>query len=556
MTPVFISIVCHNRLDLTRKCVKSVLLHSPEGCHLIITDNASSDGTSEYLATLPDHRCTILTNQHNLGFIAPHNMAYSMAKQRGADYFVVLNNDTVVDHNWLNNLLEPFQDPTMSITGAKGGCCTLGPNGVGYIGPKVDYIEGSCLCVRTSLVETLFSDDFIFAYFEDSDLSLRMIEAGYKIMLTKAQIRHERNQTASMVKEDVAGFKIRNQLVFMKKWSHLLSPQAPIIKGAPPKKEPPKNILVKRAGAIGDVILATPILRALKKKYPDHSIYVETKCIQALAGNEHITDYVLPTHPAREYSMMFDLNLAYENDPCRHIIDAYAAKCGLTLPTSEWSLDLYRPGRMRIPCDRYAVVNPGPTDWPGRNYPSDRFNEICKRLKQEGLETFVVGGIRKHDMKEATADLRGTTSFDDLCDVIGGASLFVGIDSMPMHVAQAFDVPLVAVFGCINPSYRLLPKEHFLGVTLPLNQCGCLGCHHLMKSPRTYSTCLRERVVCMEDLSADYLWSYIEKMTKFYTHGKRNQVQNSPSVPVGVRKGNQSHFPIPGFWDDNGHRMR
>src|ERR1019366_9941212 len=116
-----------------------------------------------------------------------------MAKEMGARYAVLLNNDTQVVPNWLEMLAAPLDaDPLGALSGPSDTCRSLHPNMDGYPGAKLEYIEGSCLCAKISIVSTqgpLFSDYLDFIYGDDSDLSLRMREAGYHIYQAPFKIK-------------------------------------------------------------------------------------------------------------------------------------------------------------------------------------------------------------------------------------------------------------------------------------------------------------------------------------------------------------------------------
>jgi ADP-heptose:LPS heptosyltransferase len=89
--------------------------------------------------------------------------------------------------------------------------------------------------------------------------------------------------------------------------------------------------------------------------------------------------------------------------------------------------------------------------------------------------------------------------FTHLVGLMERAALFVGLDSMPFHVAQACGVPSVAIFGCVDPALRIIPGSSAIGVTA--EQVGCLGCHHWLPSPRVVTNaCVRGKDYCMDKL--------------------------------------------------------
>lgn len=94
----------HNRVDLTQAMVRSLLDTLPEGLawELVLVDDASTDGTAAWLASLRDPRIRTLRNAENAGFAASNNRA---AEAAGGAVFVLLNSDLVLLPGWLPPLL-------------------------------------------------------------------------------------------------------------------------------------------------------------------------------------------------------------------------------------------------------------------------------------------------------------------------------------------------------------------------------------------------------------------------------------------------------------------
>jgi len=522
-----ISIAVHNNLELTRKCLESVFVCSEgQDYVLVVTDNASSDGTREYLELIEKDRSNLIVvkNDRNMGFGVPHNEALALVMGRGYDqkpqYFVVLNNDLEVCGRWLRDMSAALEsDPLNAICGIKGTCCGIDKNGIGRPSETPEYVEASCLMIRTDLLEQhdLFSGDYIFAYYEDSDLSLRMRQAGYKLVFVPLPIYHQGAATSKIVADvDLHGFYLRNQKVFLEKWKGYLARRG---FGA-------KTILVVRDVALGDVILTTPVIRALRLKYPTADISMVTRFPEVYKRNPHLT--YCGTKILRQlskYDLFFDLNLAYEKRPIAHIVEAYADVCGvydLVDVPGGFVPDLY-PGEEDVAyadgllgADPWIAIHPGPTLWPGRNWGAEKFDETAKRLKERGWKIALVGGKDAHQA-ENDLDLRGKTSFHQLVAVLGKARAFVGIDSAPMHMALAGRTPTFGIFGCIDPAYRLPTRSEYdgiaVGITAPLEEAGCLGCHHYLPAPRVASECFRERTKvprCMEKLKPESVVDTVE----------------------------------------------
>jgi ADP-heptose:LPS heptosyltransferase/GT2 family glycosyltransferase len=519
-----ISIAVHNNLELTKKCLRSVFACSYGRDYLlIVTDNASTDGTRGYLEDFERDQPNVIVvkNEENLGFGVPHNHALALALARLSPptsfRFVVLNNDLEVCGRWLEDMADALEkDPKNAICGIAGTCCGIDKSGIGRPSKTPEYVEASCLMIRADLAQKhgLFSPDFQFAYYEDSDLSLRMRQLGYRITFVPLPIKHQGAATAKIVADvDLKGFYLRNQKMFLSKWKDYLECRG----------FGTKSIMVVRDGALGDVILTTPVVRALREKYPNAEISVVTGFSDVYKRNPNV-QYVgrKMLKQSNRYNLFFDLNMAYENDPGVHIVEAYAKVCGVRdavrschdaiLPdVYPDATDLEWAG-LALDGGPWAAIHPGPTAWPGRNWAHERFLEVAGLLMERGVRIVLVGGPDAYHLP-CDLDLRGKTSFHQLAALMTKATLFVGIDSAPMHLAMAARKPVVAVFGMIDPLHRLSGDVLCIGVTAPKNEVGCLGCHHYLPAPRVVSECFREpskTPLCMEKLRVEDVMRAIE----------------------------------------------
>jgi GT2 family glycosyltransferase len=106
---VSILIPVFNQLALTRNCLKAIQDNSPhDSIEVIVIDNGSTDGTSEFLARWRGpFPLQVICNHENRGFARANNQGAQIAR---GDYLVLLNNDTVPQPNWLPPLLEIFRD--------------------------------------------------------------------------------------------------------------------------------------------------------------------------------------------------------------------------------------------------------------------------------------------------------------------------------------------------------------------------------------------------------------------------------------------------------------
>ena len=103
---IAIVVITHNRLHLLRRCVEDVLHRTSEKTkEIIIWDNASADGTREYLDALDEPRLHAVHHPENIGMNA-YAQAFSLTSQ---DYLVELDDDVVeAPPRWDETLLDAF----------------------------------------------------------------------------------------------------------------------------------------------------------------------------------------------------------------------------------------------------------------------------------------------------------------------------------------------------------------------------------------------------------------------------------------------------------------
>jgi GT2 family glycosyltransferase len=486
-----ILLVVHGHLPLTRACLESIYRYSKASeFELLVLDNASPDGTLAYLKAEAARRgnVRVFANGKNDGFMSPMNF---LAREAQGDYIVVMNNDLTVCAGWLRAMREPFDhDPALGQVGLAQNCGEIGPLGEGLpVRKKREYIEASCMMIPRWIVRQfgLFDDNYYrFGYYEDSDLSLRLRERGFGIATVGLPIVHRRASTMGKLTLDIEGYRLRNAELFRQRWADYLK-----------RRTFEKSVLFRRSGAVGDVIMATPVLRAYKENFPHARIDFATWSPLVLEGNpyvERVVDLRSQTAEPSGYREFFDLDLAYERRPTVPAHRAYAEAVGVELNGHRAALYAAKQnGR----ADDLIVFHVDRIEgWPGRNAPVAAFRQAAVRLARDGYRIVEVG---KGPNLAGVAEYRKTT-FPELCALISSAAAFVGQDSAPFHVAQAYGVPAAAAFGAILPELRDHSGKVF---PIQVDSLNCLGCHHYQRAPRTAQTCLRKRPLCMDLISAE-----------------------------------------------------
>lgn len=197
---VFIVMLNYNGRDVIKKCLTSIFKIDYPNFEVIVVDNNSTDGSFE-IAKGTFSKAIFIKNEENLGFSAGNNIGIKFAIERMAEYVLVLNNDTEVEKDFLEKLVEEGEkDPKTGI---------LSPiifNGktkeIWFSGGKIKwlkmktqhekdtkekdvyktgYITGCAMLIKSNVFKKigLFDEDF-FLYYEDADFCLRAKKARIK----------------------------------------------------------------------------------------------------------------------------------------------------------------------------------------------------------------------------------------------------------------------------------------------------------------------------------------------------------------------------------------
>ncbi len=312
-----------------------------------------------------------------------------------------------------------------------------------------------------------------------------------------------------------------------------------------------KRIAVIRLGAMGDIVLATAAVAALARRFPGAAIdFICKRDFAGLLEHDPRLARVIPfdhrgRHRGLRGLLLFLHGLSRERYDC--VVDLQAngrsraiARCLRAGRRLEWpKLGLRRrmmicgvgreaggepvierylralaplgtaaahprlhaaPDRtVTLPRRPFIAIAPG-AHWPTKRWPAERFSELIARIGNAKWDIVLVGGEDDRETCDLIAagsafpvhDLSGRLSLAQLAGALSQAALLVCNDTGVMHVAEAVNTPVIALFGPTVRQFGFAPWRRESAVierSLPCRPCSL---HGSKRCPRGHFRCLRD----------------------------------------------------------------
>ncbi|MFH0819671.1 MAG: glycosyltransferase family 2 protein [bacterium] len=245
-----VAIILINYKDYAQKflpdCIQSLRAQSypRDNFKIFIVDNETSLATENFLrGTAPE--AELILNKANDGFAKGNNDGFRRAINQGFDYLVALNMDTIIDRQWLAELVKVAQsDDKFGVVQSRimlwqknestGQVETDKINSLGndlhFLGfgycrgykkiwenqirkvVEITYASGAAVLIKSDVLKKIgmFSEEF-FMYHEDTDLSWRARLAGYKVILAPDSVVWHKYEFSRSVRQFY--FMERNRLI-------------------------------------------------------------------------------------------------------------------------------------------------------------------------------------------------------------------------------------------------------------------------------------------------------------------------------------------------------
>jgi GT2 family glycosyltransferase len=235
-------ILNYNRAGDTIDCTQSLKRCSYAPLKIVILDNGSTDDSGDKLRrSLPG--VDVRISKENLGFAGGNNLVLRSVLQGTAEYVLLLNNDTLVEPDFLTPLVDALaRNPKAA---AAGGtiCCYPEKGRLWYAGgrfipwrassfsdlagaeyrnlPSLDernvtFITGCMILMRTEALKRagLFDERF-FMYAEDAELSVRLNSLSYELLyVPESRIYHKGGERDGS--PFALYYSVRNRLLFIR----------------------------------------------------------------------------------------------------------------------------------------------------------------------------------------------------------------------------------------------------------------------------------------------------------------------------------------------------
>jgi heptosyltransferase-2 len=302
-------------------------------------------------------------------------------------------------------------------------------------------------------------------------------------------------------------------------------------------------ILVRReTSGLGDLLMTTPALNALKTKYPDKEIHVacQKNTWPVLQNNPNV-DQILDVSESfnyKRYFMVVDISspcARYESTRVaagktvqksrveifaeamgvRNLITSLRPTYNVTKEEAKWAKDFLKqtanPGQLKI-----AVGVSSAELY--RNWPKEKYQDLFNMIKDR-FELIVLDHSRQHAytgiVDACGFPLRKAAAILSQCDGL------ITVDTSLLHFAGALDIPTVAIFGPIDYKPRC---KGYNNITVIKSEMDCIPCWRNAEMPCKQKGMIKCYSECIEKISAKQIAQVVR--TKFLTEGQDDKARD------------------------------
>lgn len=248
-----------------------------------------------------------------------------------------------------------------------------------------------------------------------------------------------------------------------------------------------ETVVVKRTGALGDIVAMEPLLEYYHNK--GCKVVIDTPLHLAMIYSQHrfqvfhisqLTDNRVPC-------TLIDLDGSYEQNPKQLHLKSYYETAGIEdgeikNPQLHFPID----DSTRLFNHKYVVLHVDQRDQPGRNIYGVDWGYIVGVLKGGGFIVIQVG-MSEHETIPGAIEMR-TVTLNMLLYLVAGAELFIGIDSGISNIAVGKNIPSIVFAGAVNPEY-IYPDLSNVTIVSHGTVCDTPRCWHEVVGGTTGKDC-------------------------------------------------------------------
>lgn len=244
---ISIILVNYNGFTDTIECIKSIKRSNYDNYSIIVVDNASTTKPDNEQMEFLNNNCDFVSLKENIGFAGGNNVGIKFAEKYNSDYYLLLNNDTIVESNFLIPLIEQCENnPKIGIATGKilyydqpnllwfGGSyydnklCECRIDGIGKAEKKchneckfIPFATGCMFLISAqALKDAGYMAEDYFLYYEDADYCERIKNLNYKIKyIPQSVIYHKESRSTNKGSSLYSYYVLRNYLIFIRKYA-------------------------------------------------------------------------------------------------------------------------------------------------------------------------------------------------------------------------------------------------------------------------------------------------------------------------------------------------
>lgn len=236
-------------------------------------------------------------------------------------------------------------------------------------------------------------------------------------------------------------------------------------------------VVIRRTAAMGDVVRVEPVLRYFHNK--GYRVVLETlpQFKQLFFQHDFKIEFSDEVDLSRVPYLYYNLDMSYESNLKQNHVKSYFEFCGIDdYELIKPKLNLYQNPKTEIKLfKKYCVLHLDDREQPHRNITNIDWDFFAECLVNDGYTVLQAGS---QSVESKHIHKINTPSIQFLMWVIGGADLFVGIDSGLSNIAVAFDVPSIIFSGSVNLEYIHVDMSKIEWIHNHPNVCDKPFCWH------------------------------------------------------------------------------